>query len=59
MPDYSNEVTRKVEANLLPLEYNLKINQHIMTINKGPCELGDGTVYHGEWVCGRPNGKGV
>ena len=45
MPDYSNEATRKAESKLRPMEYDLESMKHIVAVERGPCDLGDGIVY--------------
>ena len=47
MPDYSTEVTRLVESQLGPMEYDMGSHKNIWTVERGPCDLGDGTVYYG------------
>ena len=60
MPDYSTEVTRLVESQLGPMEYDMGSHKNIWTVERGPCDLGDGTVYYGQWISGgKRNGKGI
>ena len=60
MPDYSNSMTRTAEAKLKPFEYPDECSTHNDLVEKSPCNIGEGIIYHGQWSTdNKRNGKGI
>ena len=60
MPDYSTPLTRLAESKLKPMDLGNESSFSGNTIDRGPCNLGEGIVYYGQWTLdGRRNGRGV
>ena len=50
MPDYSNTFTLEVEAKLGPFQYDESESpRDSPLIDRGPLEMDNGCVYHGQW----------
>lgn len=53
MPDYSNDATRLVEANLPPFRFDDREDDKFADqdlILRGPYELDNGAIYKGQWT---------
>lgn len=61
MPDYSNNETRECEKRLGEFIFDQPVNKDApKVILRGPYELDNGAVYHGEWsIEGLREGKGI
>ena len=60
MPDYSNPQTALTESRLAPFVYDKIDTDRKDLVNRGPYELDNKAVYHGEWTReGLREGKGV
>lgn len=61
MPDYSNASTRATEVRLGPFLFDREaMQQSPDIIDRGPYELNNGAVYHGQWTQdGRREGRGT
>ena len=50
MPDYSNAFTKQVQAKLLPFQFDQSESpRDSPLIDRGPIEMDNGCVYHGQW----------
>ena len=61
MPDFSNEQTRATEFKLGPFVFDqIESPRAVEVINRGPYELDNGAIYHGQWTKdGHRDGKGT
>ena len=50
MPDHSNDLTKATENKLGPFIFDLDEEVNPAILDKGPFELDNGAIYHGQWT---------